>query len=141
MYQTSTISNKIVSLGTRSYRQHLEALSGIALTNQKLARLNKDLDDLYELLYGRFNTITETEVKAMSPLLQELLKTIKGLYTTYRKPAKRLRIEAEITRLGMNYSALQEIYDDMQNYRLPSKEDNELRDLLKQASIVMQRIS
>lgn len=93
------------------------------MTNQKLVRLNKDLDDLYELLYGRFNTITETEVKGLSPLLQELLKTIKGLYSTYRKPAKRLHIEEEISRLGMNYSALQEIYDDMQNYRLPSEED------------------
>ena len=141
MYQTSTISDRIVSLGTRSYRQHLEGLSGIALTNQKLARLNKDLDDLYELLYGRFNTITETEVKSLSPLLLALLQTIKVLYSTYRKAAKRLRIEDEISRLGMNYSALQEIYDDMQNYRLPSEEDNELRDMLKQASLLMLRIS
>lgn len=141
MYQTSTISDRIVRLGTRSYRQHLEALSGIAMTNQKLTRLNKDLDDLYELLYGRFNTITETEVKGLSPLLQELLKTIKGLYSTYRKPAKRLHIEEEISKLGMNYSALQEIYDDMQNYRLPSEEDKELRNMLKQASLLMQRIS
>ncbi len=47
MYQTATISNRIVSLGTRSYRQRLEALSGSALTYQKLGRLNKDLDELY----------------------------------------------------------------------------------------------
>ena len=141
MYQTPTISDRIVSLGIRSYRQHLETLSGIELTNQKLARLNKDLDDLYEVLYGQFNTITETEVKGLSPLLQELLKTIKALYSSYRKSAKRIRIEEEISRLGRNYSALQEIYDDMLNYRIPSEEDKELRDMLKQASLLMQRIS
>ena len=141
MYQTPTISDRIVSLGIRSYRQHLETLSGIELTNQKLARLNKDLDDLYEVLYGQFNTITETEVKGLSPLLQELLKTIKALYSSYRKSAKRIRIEEEISRLGRNYSALQEIYDDMLNYRIPSEEDKELRDMLKQAYLLMQRIS
>ena len=141
MFQTPTISDRIVSLGTRSYRQHLETLSGIELTNQKLARLNKDLDDLYEVLYGRFNTITETEVKGLTPLLQALLKTIKTLYSSYRKSAKRLRIDEEISRLGRNYSALQEIYDDMLNYRIPSEEDKELRDMLKQASLLMQRIS
>ena len=141
MYQTPTISDRIVSLGIRSYRQHLETLSGIELTNQKLARLNKDLDDLYEVLYGRFNSITETEVKGLSPLLQELLKTIKALYSSYRKSAKRIRLEEEISRLGRNYSALQEIYDDMLNYRIPSEEDKELRDMLKQASLLMQRIS
>ena len=118
MYQTPTISDRIVSLGTRSYRQHLEVLSGIELTNQKLARLNKDLDDLYEVLYGWFNTITETEVKGLSPLLNELLKTIKSLYSSFRKSAKRIQIEEEISKLGMNYSALHEIYDDMQNYRI-----------------------
>lgn len=141
MYQTSTISDRIVNLGIRSYRQHMEALSGIELTKQKLARLNKDLDDLYEVLYGRFNTITETEVKALSPMLQELLKTIKALYATYRRSTKHIRIEEEISRLGMNHSALQEIYDDMRNYRIPSEEDKELRDMLKQASLLMQRIS
>lgn len=141
MYQTSTISDRIVSLGTRSYRQRMEALSGMALTNQKLARLNKDLDDLYELLYGRFNTITEFEVKELSPVLHELLKTVKALYSTYRKTAKRIHIEEEITRLGMNHSALQELYDDMQNYRIPSEEDKKLREMLHQASQLMQRIS
>ena len=140
MYQTPTISDRIVSLGTRSYRQHLEVLSGIELTNQKLARLNKDLDDLYEVLYGWFNSITETEVKGLSPLLHELLKTIKSLYSSFRKSAKRIHIEEEISKLGMNYSALHEIYDDMQNYRIPSEENNELRDMLKQASLLMRRV-
>ncbi|MDE5997168.1 MAG: hypothetical protein K2G77_03045 [Muribaculaceae bacterium] len=141
MYQTPTISDRIVSLGIRSYRQHLEALSGIELTNQKLARLNKDLDDLYEVLYEWFNTITEAEVRGLSPLLRELLKTIKALYSNFRKSAKRISIEEEISKLGMNYSALQEIYDDMQNYRIPSEENNELRNMLKQASFLSHRIS
>ena len=141
MHQTSTISGRIVGLGIRSYRQRLEALSGMELTNLKLGRLNKDLDNLYELLYERFNTISETEVKNLSPVLLELLKSVKALYSIYRKSAKSLRIEEEITRLGMNYSALQEIYDDMQNYRIPSEEDEELREMLKQVSFLKHRIS
>ena len=141
MHQTSTISGRIVGLGIRSYRQRLEALSGMELTNLKLGRLNKDLDNLYELLYERFNTISETEVKNLSPVLLELLKSVKALYSIYRKSAKGLRIEEEITRLGMNYSALQEIYDDMQNYRIPSEEDEELREMLKQVSFLKHRIS
>lgn len=141
MHQTSTISGRIVGLGIRSYRQRLEALSGMKLTNPKLGRLNKDLDNLYELLYERFNTISETEVKHLSPVLLELLKSVKALYSIYRKSAKGLCIEEEITRLGMNYSALQEIYDDMQNYRIPSEEDEELREMLKQVSFLKHRIS
>ena len=140
MCQTANISNRIVSLGIRTYRQRLESLSGLELTNQKLVRLNKDLDILYELLYEGFNTISEEEVKYLSPMFQELLKSVKALYSSCRKSAKRLNVEDEIARLGMNYSALQEIYDDMQNYRIPSEEDQELRAMLKQVSVVMHRI-
>ncbi|MDE6023605.1 MAG: hypothetical protein K2G13_08910 [Muribaculaceae bacterium] len=141
MYQTSSISDRIVNLGIRSYRQRLEALSGVELTNQKLVSLNNDLDDLYEILYGIFNTISAPEVRRLSPVLNELLKTIKALYSTYRKLGKHIQKHEEVTQLGMNYSALQEIYDDMQNYRLPSEEDNELREMLRQASRIMQSVS
>lgn len=140
MYQTSIISNRLVSLGTRSYRQRLETLSGMELTNQKLGRLNKDLDDLYELIYKRINTISEEEVKNLLPLLHELLKSVKALHTTGRGSASAL-ISDGINRLGMNYSAFQELYDDLSNYRIPSDEDPELRFLLTQASTAMQHIS
>lgn len=141
MHQTSSISDRIVSLGTRSYRQRLETLSGMVMTEQKLKKLNRDLDDLYELLYERINTISEAEVRSISPLLNELIKSVKALYSVCRKSGSKLTGVKETERLGMNYSALQELYSDMQNFRLPSEDDKELKALLSQASILMQRIS
>lgn len=141
MHQTSSISDCIVSLGTRSYRQRLETLSGMVMTEQKLKKLNRDLDDLYELLYERINTISEAEVRSISPLLNELIKSVKALYSVCRKSGSKLTGVKETERLGMNYSALQELYSDMQNFRLPSDEDKELKALLSQAAILMQRIS
>ncbi len=141
MHQTSSISDRIVSLGTRSYRQRLETISGIGMTEPKLKKLNNDLDNLYELVYDRINSITSTEAATINPLLNELLKSIKALHTICRKMASKLSIGKETERLGMNYSALQELYSDLQNFRLPSKEDSELKDLLSQAATLMQRIS
>ena len=138
MHQTSSISSRIVSLGTRSYKQRLETLSGIAPTENKLKKLNKDLDDLYELLYERINVISETEVRRMSPLLNELIKSVKALYLTCRKTDDLLVTGKETERLGMNYSALQELYSDLQNFRIPSEEDSELKALLSQAASLMQ---
>lgn len=141
MHQTSSISDRIVSLGTRSYRQRLETLSGIAMTEQKLKKLNRELDDLYELLYEKINSISESEVRSISPLLNELTKSVKALYSVCRKSGSKLAGVKETERLGMNYSALQEIYSDLQNFRLPSEEDKELKALLSQAATLMQRIS
>lgn len=141
MHQTSSISDRIVSLGTRSYRQRLETLSGMDMTEHKLKKLNKDLDDLYELLYERINSISEAEVRSISPLLYELVKSVKALYAICRKSTSKLAAGKETERLGMNYSALQELYSDLQNFRLPSEEDKELKALLSQAATLMQRIS
>lgn len=141
MHQASSLSNRIVSLGTRSYRQRLETISGIGLTEHKLKKLNKDLDELYELIYERINSITETEVRSISPLLNELIKSVKSLYAVCRKTVHKLDTDKETERLGMNYSALQELYSDLQNFRIPSKEDSELKELLSKAAVLMQRIS
>ncbi|MDE6512213.1 MAG: hypothetical protein K2L00_09025 [Muribaculaceae bacterium] len=141
MHTTSSISDRIVNLGTRSYRQRLETLSGIGMTEHKLKKLNRDLDDLYDLLYERINSISESEVRSISPLLSELIKSVKALYSICRKPASRIVTDKETERLGMNYSALQELYSDLQNFRLPSENDKELKALLSKAATLMQRIS
>lgn len=141
MYQTTTISNRIVNLGTRSYRQRLEALSGNALTYQKLERLNNDLDELYEVIYSQFNSISDEDVRNITPLLNELLKTIKALHTICRHSSFSTQTEREVEKLGMNYSALYELNSDLQNYRLSSEHDSELMSLLSQASSLMKTLS
>ncbi len=141
MYQTATISNRIVSLGSRSYRQRLEAMSGNVLTCNKLGRLNKDLDDLYELLLTKFNSISADEVKAISPLLEELLKTVKDLHELGLKMNLSIQIEEELNHLTLNYSALHEIFEDLQNFRLPSEFDSELKAMLAKAANLMKSVS
>lgn len=141
MHPISSISDRIVSLGTRSYKQRLETLSGIGINDQKLKKLNRDLDELYELLYERINSISEAEVRSISPILSELIKSVKALYSLCRKYASKLATCNETERLGMNYSALQELYSDLQHFRLPSEEDKKLKALLSKAAILMQRIS
>lgn len=141
MNHTSAISDRIVSLGTRSYNQRLETLSGKSVTVQKLRRLNKDLDDLYEILYARFNSISEAEIIELTPVLTELLKSIKALHTSFRKSSSLLKMDNEILKLGMNYSALYEINSDLHNFRMPSNEDKELRELLNKVSVLMHKIS
>ncbi len=102
MYQTPTISSRIVSLGTRSYRQRLEAMSGNDITYRKLGRLNKDLDELYELLYSKINSISEVEVKSISPLFAELLKTVNDLHTLCQTSKLSRQRKEEIKRVAMN---------------------------------------
>ncbi len=50
-------------------------------------------------------------------------------------------MQEEIERLGMNWSALQEIYEDLHNFRLPSETDQQLKDLLSKASTLMKSVS
>lgn len=140
MCQTAIISDKIVNLGTRSYRQRLEAISGIGMTNQKLTRLNRDLEELYEVIYQQFNTITEKDRIQLKPLLHELLKTIKALYTTCKIVSTKAYLEEETMRLGMNYSALYEIYEDINNFRTVDADD-EMNMLLSQAAEIMKHVS
>ncbi|MDE5847747.1 MAG: hypothetical protein K2H71_10390 [Muribaculaceae bacterium] len=111
------------------------------MTGHKLRKLNRDLDDLYDLLYDRINSISEAEVRSISPLLSELIKSVKALYVICRKPVSGIATDKETERLGMNYSALQELYSDLQNFRLPSDEDKELKNMLSKAATLMQRIS
>lgn len=141
MHQTSSISNTIVNLGTRTYRQRLETISGIGLTVSKLKKLNKDLDDLYELLYGKINSITKEEVISITPLLNELLKSVEALNIACPKYTSNSEIGKETEKLSLNCSALKELLSDFQNFRIPSDDDSELMALLSEAAGLMQRIS
>lgn len=139
MCQTSLISNRIIRLGTRSYKQRLEAVSSNEYRVTQLARLNRDLDDFYELLYEQWKTVTESDYKVFGPQLQILLETLKDLYNVCKKVAYKPDFETETEKLGMNYSAIYEINSDIVNFGLMAKEDVELQDLMKQASLIISK--
>lgn len=134
MCQTAVISNQIVNIGARSYRQRLETLAGMGVTSAKLARLNRDLDNLYELIYSQLNTITATDYSTFKHPYQELLKSIKALYNTCRRIPGKLALENEVNRLNMNYAALEELRNDIQTFRVEAPNDSKLQSLMAEAA-------
>lgn len=134
MCETAAISNQIVSIGTRSYRQRLETLAGRSVTSGKLARLNRDLDNLYELIYSQLNSITEKEYSSFKSTFQELIKSLKALYSTSRRISCNFAFEEEVKRLGRNYSALEELRNDIQTFKVEAINDKELLSLLSEAA-------
>ena len=140
MCQTALISEKIVNLGTRSYKHRLESLVGIDFTHAKLGRLNRDLDKLYELLYGQFNEISLSDYKLFGSGFQELIKSVKALYNTCKKNAVGLGISNEIELLGRNYAALEELDEDIRNFKASVGPDSEMQGLLSHASRLMDAV-
>lgn len=141
MCQTATISDKIIKIGTRSYRQNLESIGNNYISTRNLAALNHDLDKLYELIYTQFSTITPEDYKIFGAQLQQLVKTIKDLHTTCKKAPLSMGLKDETIALGRNYSALLELNNDIKNFKVKSYNDTDLSALLKQASSSIQAIS
>ena len=141
MCQTALISNQIVRLGTRSYKQRIEAVASKDYRVTQLARLNRDLDDFYELLYSQWNSVTENDYKILGPQLQIMLETLKELYQICMNLSKNLNFQKETEKLGMNYSAIYEVNSDIINFKIKVKEDSDLKTLMKRASDIASRIN
>ena len=121
MCPTAYLSKQIVNLGTRSYRQRMEAESSMNYRVTQLARLNRDLDNFYEQLYQQYPSVTASDYKVFSSQLKIMLSTVKALYDVCRKMPSDLGFAHETDKLGMNYSALYEIKHDIENFRLPTE--------------------
>ncbi len=134
MCQTRLISDNIVRISTRSYKQRLEAVAPNHFHVSRLSRLNKDLDNFYELLYSQWQTVTEADYKVFGMQLTIMLDTLKELYQTFKKLPEELGLYAEVERLGMNYAAIREVKNDIVNFRIKLPKDAEMRSLMKSAS-------
>lgn len=140
MCQTTLISDNIVRLSTRSYRQRLDAVVRNQYKVSQLARLNRDLDNFYELLYSQWNTVTKDDYAVFGPQLQIMLNTLRELYNTCKKLSDIPNFDKETEKLGMNYSAIFEINSDIKNFRIKEQYDDDWTLLLKQASDVVKSI-
>lgn len=140
MCQTTLISDNIVRLSTRSYRQRLDAVVRNQYKVSQLARLNRDLDNFYELLYSQWNTVTKDDYAVFGPQLQIMLNTLRELYNTCKKLSDIPNFDKETEKLGMNYSAIFEINSDIKNFRIKEQHDDDWARLLKQASDVVKSI-
>lgn len=139
MCQTALISESIVKVSSRSFERNLEAVSGVGMSHNKLARLNNALDRLYEMVYGQFNEITPDDYRIIEPQLMLLLNTLKGLCNTFRKIPVSEKLSGEVAALSRNYSALYELNSDIKNFRVKNISP-ELANALKKASAAMKRL-
>ncbi len=136
MCPTSLISSNIVRLSTRSYKQRLDAATPNGCSISRLVRLNKDLDDFYELLYDQWQTITEDDYNIFGQQLNIMLKTLKELLAAFKKLPHELGLDKEIQKLNMNYSAIHEVNSDIINFKIKLPRDTEMKDLMNKASQV-----
>ena len=133
------ISNTVKRLGRRSYSHRMEVATPGAYSSMQLTRLNRELDDLYELIYKDWGTITEQDYAVFGGQLELLVKTIKQLYDDCRKSSLHRAMHDEVERLGMNYSALHELNSDIVNFRIKAPRNAELQSMMSEASKVLNR--
>ena len=139
MCQTAVISNTVKRLGRRSYTHRMEVATPGGYNATQLARLNRELDSLYELIYEDWNTITEEDYAVFGGQLTLLVSTLKLLYDDCRKSSIRRMMHDEVDRLGMNYSALYELNSDIVNYRIKAPRNTELQLMMSKAAKVLNR--
>lgn len=137
MCQTALISKNMVRMSKRTYNHRLEIVTPNLYRVSQLARLNRDLDALYELVYDEWRTVTEEDYRVFGGQFNVLLETIKGLYNACRKAPKELGLKEETKKLGMNYSALYEVNSDIVNWNIKAPKNETLKKALARAGEVI----
>lgn len=134
MCETAVISNRVVRLSRRSYNHRLLMAVPNNYHARQLARLNRELDRLYELIYDEWSTISEEDYHAFGGQLVILIQTIKQLYETCKKQPKQMGLQEETRKLGMNYSALYELNSDIVNFRIKMPKNEAMKQVLRKLS-------
>ena len=95
MCQTSVITNRVERLSKRSYSHRLDVAAPNRYHVTQLARLNRELDSLYEFIYDDWRTITEEDYKMFGGQFVILIQTIKQLYDACKKQPKAMGLREE----------------------------------------------
>lgn len=141
MCRTTLISNNIVRLGTRSFRQRMEAVSGRKYPIGQLSDLNRDIESLCDLLHEDYNSITSEDYSVFGPQLKMMLQSMKDLHRLCSAMPSSYNFERETERLEMNRSDLYELSYDIENYLLPEKINPSLSSLLREASSALKSLA
>ena len=131
MCQTEVISNAVVRLGRRSFTHRMDVARPNGYGTEQLARLNRELDNLYELIYEDWRNISETDYAVFGGQLVILVKTVKQLYDDCRRLTDNTKMKKEVEKLGMNYSALYELNSDIVNFCIKMPKKQEMKSLMK----------
>ena len=134
MCQTALIADNIARLSMRSYRHRQEVATPDAYRASQLARLNRALGSLCELLYDQWQTVTEDDYKQFGGQLQLLIETLRGLYQSIRRLPKSMGLAVEAERLEENYSELRELNSDIINFRIRLPKNERLHQLVAETS-------
>ena len=140
MCQTEVISNTVVRLGRRSYTHRMEVARPNSYGAAQLARLNRELDDLYDLIYEDWRNISEADYTVFGGQLVILVKTVKQLYDDCRRSTNNERMKSEVEKLGMNYSALYELNSDIVNFCIKLPKNAEMKLLMQRLTEVDKEI-
>lgn len=140
MCQTEIITQNVVRLSKRSYSHRLEIVMPNVYHTSQLARLNRELDRLYEMIYEDWQSISEEDYKVFGAQLSILLQTIKQLYITCKEQPREMGLEEEAKKLGMNYSALFELNSDIVNFCINMPKNQEMKQLMERLTQVDNRI-
>lgn len=141
MCETALISKNLVRMGKRTYLHRMEVATPNTYRVGQLARLNRDLDSLYEMLYAQWRSVTAEDYKVFGGQFQVLLDIIKALYDSCRKLPREMGLKDETRKLGMNYSALYEINSDIVNFALKSFKRDKIKAALLHLATVDKRLA
>jgi hypothetical protein len=106
----------------------------------QLARLNRELDQLYEMIYDDWQSISEDDYRVFGVQLSILLQTLKHLYNTCKEQPKEMGLREEAKRLGMNYSALFELNSDIVNFCIKMPKNQQMKQLMNRLTEVDNRL-
>ena len=140
MCQTEVISNAVVRLGRRSFTHRMDVARPNGYGTEQLARLNRELDNLYELIYEDWRNISETDYAVFGGQLVILVKTVKQLYDDCRRLTDNTKMKKEVEKLGMNYSALYELNSDIVNFCIKMPKNQEMKSLMKRLAEIDKKI-
>lgn len=127
MCQTALIQSNMVRMSRRTYAHRLEVATPNTYRVTQLARLNRDLDALYELIYSQWRTVTAEDYNVLGGQFKLLLETVKGLYDSCHDTISGAGMRDEVKRLGMNYASLYELNADIVNFGIKAPNNDRLK--------------
>ena len=136
MCEAGLITRRVVRLSRRCFNHRIEVANPTGYQHSQLARLNRELDSLYETIYDDWTTITEDDYKMFGGQFQLLIMTVKQLYDACRKLPKEMGLKDETRKLGMNYSALYELNSDIVNFRIKLPKNEEMKQTLSKLAVL-----
>ena len=140
MCQTSVISDRVVRLSKRSYSHRLDVATPNKYHVAQLARLNRELDSLYEFIYDEWRTISEDDYNVFGGQFVILIQTVKQLYDACKKQPKSMGLSAESKKLDINYSPLYELNSDIVNFCIKMPKNEEMKKALQHLAEVDKRL-